>query len=82
MIEPKAMKREEFLAEARSGAFDGVKTIYRTFGSGLKTGRIDEEVLAALPDSVKFISHNGKSNSSSCARVVLQSSIFTHQAQF
>lgn len=59
VVEPKAIKRREFLDEAKSGAFDGVVAIYRTFASGLKTGRIDEEVLAALPESLKFISHNG-----------------------
>lgn len=61
VVEPKAIKREQFLEEARSGAFDGVVAVYRTFASGLKTGRIDEEVLAALPESLKFISHNGLS---------------------
>jgi hypothetical protein len=32
---------------------------YRTFGSVDVTGLIDEEVINALPKSVKFICHNG-----------------------
>lgn len=32
---------------------------YRTFESVKITGRIDEELVASLPDSLKFIAHNG-----------------------
>jgi hypothetical protein len=54
-----AKNRAEFLAECRSGRFDGVVAIYRTFPSIDVTGRIDEELVAALPRSVRFICHNG-----------------------
>ncbi|KAK1996124.1 D-isomer specific 2-hydroxyacid dehydrogenase [Colletotrichum falcatum] len=60
IIKPKATGRAEFLDECRSGAFDGVKAIYRTFDSVKITGRIDAELLAALPESVGFICHNGR----------------------
>lgn len=56
------MKRPDFIAEAKSGAFDGVVAVYHTFGSGLKTGKIDDEVLAVLPPTLKFIAHNGISH--------------------
>lgn len=61
VVESKAKNRKDFLAEAKSGAFDGVVSIYRTFESGDVTGRIDEEFIAAMPNSLKFISHNGRS---------------------
>ncbi|GKT51295.1 putative 2-hydroxyacid dehydrogenase [Colletotrichum spaethianum] len=59
IVKPKATSRAEFLDECRSGAFDGVKAIYRTFASVKTTGRIDAELVAALPESVSFICHNG-----------------------
>jgi hypothetical protein len=45
-----------------SGALDGVLVIYRTFESVEITGRFDEELVASLPASVKFICHNGMRN--------------------
>ncbi|KAJ3948594.1 glyoxylate reductase [Colletotrichum fioriniae] len=59
IIKPKATNRAEFLEECKSGALDGVKAIYRTFASVHITGRIDAELIAALPASVGFICHNG-----------------------
>ncbi|TQN73990.1 putative 2-hydroxyacid dehydrogenase [Colletotrichum shisoi] len=59
IVKPKATNRAEFLDECRSGALDGVKAIYRTFASVKTTGRIDAELVAALPESVGFICHNG-----------------------
>ncbi|EXF78347.1 D-isomer specific 2-hydroxyacid dehydrogenase [Colletotrichum fioriniae PJ7] len=59
IIKPKATNRAEFLEECKSGALDGVKAIYRTFASVHITGRIDAELVAALPSSVGFICHNG-----------------------
>lgn len=61
IIHSKAESRDEFLEECRSGAFDGVKAIYRTWGSAKFTGLFDEELVNALPESIKFISHNGAS---------------------
>ena len=57
---PKSDNRDNFIAEAKGGALDGVVAIFRTFGSVSITGRIDEELTSALPKSVKFICHNGK----------------------
>ncbi|WYZ35285.1 hypothetical protein EsH8_I_001561 [Colletotrichum jinshuiense] len=59
IIKPKATTRAEFLDECKSGALDGVVAIYRTFASVKITGRIDAELVAALPSSVGFICHNG-----------------------
>ena len=58
---PKATNREEFLEEARSGAFDGVKACYRTFGSVSITGRIEGEVCEVLGEKgLRFLCHNGE----------------------
>ncbi|OWP06264.1 hypothetical protein B2J93_2502 [Marssonina coronariae] len=59
VLEPKARSRAEFLEEAKLGAFDEVVAAYRTFGSVVVTGLIDEELVAALPAKLKFICHNG-----------------------
>ncbi|KAF9873659.1 hypothetical protein CkaCkLH20_08769 [Colletotrichum karsti] len=59
IIKPKATNRDEFLKECASGALDGVVAIYRTFSSVKITGKIDAELVAALPSSVGFICHNG-----------------------
>jgi glyoxylate reductase len=56
---PNATARTEFLEECKSGAFDGCVAAYRTFGSFSITGMIDEEVVAVLPKSLKYICHNG-----------------------
>jgi len=59
LITPKSTNRVDFIAECNGGAFDGVVAIYRTFSSIAITGRLDDELLSALPKSVKVISHNG-----------------------
>lgn len=59
IITPKSTTRADFLTECKSGAFDGVVAAYRTFDSVDVTGRIDEELVASLPKSLKFIAHNG-----------------------
>lgn len=56
---PQSTNRASFLAESRAGNFDGVLVAYRTFSSASITGRIDAELVAALPSSLKFICHNG-----------------------
>ena len=58
---PKADNRTDFIKECKSGALDGVVAVYRTFGSVNITGRVDEELVKALPKGLKFISHNGGS---------------------
>lgn len=59
LVEPRARSRTEFIDECRNGALDDVLVIYRTFESVALTGRLDEELVTALPNSVKFICHNG-----------------------
>lgn len=58
---PDATSRTAFLEECKSGAFNGCVAAYRTFGSFSITGMIDEEVVAILPKSLKYICHNGPS---------------------
>ncbi|KAG6017934.1 hypothetical protein E4U54_000007, partial [Claviceps lovelessii] len=59
VLTPKAKNREEFMAECRAGAFDGVTTAYRNLESFDLTGRIDNELLDVLPSSLRFLCHNG-----------------------
>ncbi|KAG5778423.1 hypothetical protein H9Q73_007935 [Fusarium xylarioides] len=58
-IYPKSNERSAFIEETKSGAFDGVKAIYRTNKSVGITGLFDAELLDVLPKSLKFICHNG-----------------------
>ncbi|EEB06388.1 hydroxyacid dehydrogenase [Schizosaccharomyces japonicus yFS275] len=51
--------RLEFVQKCKSGEFNDVKVIVRTAPSVLLTGRFDEELVAQLPPSVKFICHLG-----------------------
>ncbi|MCJ1248439.1 hypothetical protein MMC30_005657 [Trapelia coarctata] len=59
LVTPKATNRAEFIEECKSGALDGVVAVYRTFPSISTTGRVDEELVEALPKSLKFVCHNG-----------------------
>jgi hypothetical protein len=59
-VEPESRSRGEFLEECKDGKFDGVLVTYRTFNSVDITGRFDEELVAVLPESLKFICHNGR----------------------
>ncbi|KAI6380286.1 hypothetical protein MCOR25_001713 [Pyricularia grisea] len=59
IVTPTSTDRASFLAECASGAFAGVVAAYRTFVSGRTTGRIDAELLAALPKTLRFVCHNG-----------------------
>ncbi|KAM0458818.1 hypothetical protein ACHAPV_005807 [Trichoderma viride] len=59
IVQPEATNRQDFIAECKSGALDGVSVAYRTFDSANVTGRIDSELLDALPKSLKFLCHNG-----------------------
>lgn len=59
ILTPKSTNRVDFLAEAASGAFEGCVAAYRTFESFEVTGKIDADVLDALPRSLRFICHNG-----------------------
>lgn len=56
----KATNRTELLAECRSGALDGVVAIFdRAPHATSTTGKFDEELINALPASVRFLAHNG-----------------------
>jgi glyoxylate reductase len=57
-----SVNRAEFLEECASGRLDGVRVIYRTFESVDLTGRFDQELVAHLPASVKFVCHTGTYN--------------------
>lgn len=59
LIKPTSTNRDDFLQECRDGKLDGVVAAYRTFGSFSITGRIDEEVVNALPKSMKYLAHCG-----------------------
>lgn len=56
-----ATNRAEFLQECRDGKYDGVVAIYRTFMSARITGLFDEELVKALPSSLKYLAHCGMS---------------------
>lgn len=60
IVKVTATNRDDFIKEAKSGAFNGILAAYRTFGSFDITGKIDNEILEALPKSFKFLCHVGK----------------------
>ncbi|KAF2430583.1 hypothetical protein EJ08DRAFT_238641 [Tothia fuscella] len=59
LIEPESRSRADFIEECKSGKLDGVLVTYRTFASVDITGKFDEELVSVLPESLKFICHNG-----------------------
>ena len=59
IVVPQATSREEFLAMAKAGDFDGCVVAYRTFDSVSFTGKVDADFVAAMPPSLQFICHNG-----------------------
>ncbi|KAK0621710.1 D-isomer specific 2-hydroxyacid dehydrogenase [Bombardia bombarda] len=59
IITPNSTQRAGFLREASSGAFDECVVAYRTFDSFAVTGKVDAELIDALPRSLRFICHNG-----------------------
>jgi len=59
LIIPESRSRAEFIEECQSGKLDGVLVTYRTFNSVDITGKFDEELVPYLPESLKFICHNG-----------------------
>jgi glyoxylate reductase len=59
VVRPAARNRDEFLAECRSGALDGAAVAFRTFDSVDVTGRFDTALVAALPETLRFVCHNG-----------------------
>lgn len=59
LIKPSATSRSDFIQECKEGKLDGVVAAYRTFPSVAITGRFDEELCSVLPESFKFLAHNG-----------------------
>lgn len=59
IVEPRSRSRAEFIEECKSGVFENVVVAFRTFASVDITGLVDEELVAVLPRSLKFITHNG-----------------------
>ncbi|KAK3352834.1 D-isomer specific 2-hydroxyacid dehydrogenase [Lasiosphaeria hispida] len=59
IITPSSTDRTTFIAESLSGTFDGCMVAYRSFDSFDVTGKVDSELVAALPASLRFICHNG-----------------------
>lgn len=60
LILPQAKNRNEFIEECKSGGrLDNVVAVFRTFFSASVTGLWDEELVNALPKSLKFCCHNG-----------------------
>ncbi|KAJ5682652.1 hypothetical protein N7462_005817 [Penicillium macrosclerotiorum] len=51
--------RAEFIQNCKAGQYDDVVAIYRSNTSNQFTGNFDAELLAALPQSVRYICHNG-----------------------
>ncbi|KAE8375155.1 D-isomer specific 2-hydroxyacid dehydrogenase [Aspergillus bertholletiae] len=59
LVEPTATNRAEFIQECKDGKLDGVVAAYRTFDSVSITGLVDEELVNALPGSLKYLAHCG-----------------------
>ncbi|GAB7341927.1 hypothetical protein MBLNU457_g0234t1 [Dothideomycetes sp. NU457] len=51
--------REDFLSKLKSGEYDGVEAIYRSNESTSISGKFDKELVDLLPQSLKYICHNG-----------------------
>jgi glyoxylate reductase len=51
--------REDFISKCKSGEFENVFALYRSNDSNPITGDFNEEMVEALPKSLKFICHNG-----------------------
>jgi glyoxylate reductase len=51
--------REDFLLKCESGEFDDVVGLYRSNNSVSETGPFDKELVAVLPESLKWVAHNG-----------------------
>jgi hypothetical protein len=55
-----ASSREEFFKDCKSGGkYDGIVGIYRHNDSASTIGVFDKEFIEGLPESVKYICHNG-----------------------
>lgn len=59
LVSPTATNRADFIQECKDGKLDGVVAAYRTFDSVTITGLVDEELVNALPNSLKYLAHCG-----------------------
>ncbi|KAI0107837.1 D-isomer specific 2-hydroxyacid dehydrogenase [Nemania sp. FL0031] len=60
LVTPEAKNRQAFIEECKSGRLDGVLVICDKAPSSLAvTGKFDEELIQVLPQSVRFLCHNG-----------------------
>lgn len=59
VINPADLDRQQFLEQCHAGGFDDVIAILRTFDSVKRLGPFDRELIQALPESLKFVCHNG-----------------------
>ena len=57
---PKATNRPDFVKECQSGALDGVVAAYKTLHIVSYLGLFDEELIWALPKSMRVLAHCGK----------------------
>ncbi|KAJ5901774.1 hypothetical protein N7495_002302 [Penicillium taxi] len=51
--------REEFIQNCKSGQYDDVVVIYRSNAFNKLTGNFDAELISVLPQSLRYICHNG-----------------------
>jgi len=51
--------REDFLSKCKNGGFKDIFALYRSNDSNKITGNFNEELLDALPKTLKYICHNG-----------------------
>ncbi|KAJ5496126.1 2-hydroxyacid dehydrogenase [Penicillium diatomitis] len=59
LVKPAAENREEFIEECRRGTFDDIRLAYRDFSSSRITGLVDQELIDALPRSLRFMASCG-----------------------
>ncbi|KAI1097626.1 D-isomer specific 2-hydroxyacid dehydrogenase [Jackrogersella minutella] len=59
LLEFRKGTREQFLENCRNGTYAEVRGCYRSNVSTAITGPFNQELVAALPESWKFIAHNG-----------------------
>lgn len=57
VVRPEAETREAFIAECRSGRLDGIVALYRA--AITVAGKFDAELVAALPESLKYVCYTG-----------------------
>ncbi|KAI1479677.1 D-isomer specific 2-hydroxyacid dehydrogenase [Daldinia eschscholtzii] len=59
LLEFRSGTRDQFLENCRNGTYSAVRGCYRSNASTPITGPFDRELVESLPESWKFIAHNG-----------------------